>query len=58
MDKLLAKVKLTLEDAHEIMVPNYLEVVDADDELIGTLEKMDNGWQLRVDGHFVDYITE
>lgn len=58
MDKLLAKVKLTLEDAHEIMAPNYLEVVDADDELIGTLERMDTGWQLRVDGHFVDYITE
>lgn len=56
--ELLEKVKLTIEDAYEIKPPSYLEIVDADDEIVGVLEKASDGWQLRVDGYFVDFIAQ
>jgi hypothetical protein len=38
-----------------LLTPDYLEVVNADGEMVATLEKMERGYQLRIDGEFRGY---
>lgn len=55
-DDIYKRLDQYFETDVSIAVPGYLEITDQDGELLGLLEATANGWQLRVDGEFVENI--